>query len=641
MNLYSKLTVLSVALVAIAAGALFFFTNLHVSRAIKAELVSNLSRQSERSVETIEQFILSRQTDVRMAALNPYMRIRDIPQEELNTRLAELKEINALYSGFSYYTLDSVRIADSNREGLGEKTKVAEFWAVVDSEKESMVNIGTGSGGNTQLELACLVRDYYTESPLGILVGSLDVNSLYALMGNFQLDTEGERNPDVFWIDSRGAVIYTNTDAEPMTRYDRFDLVRDKNAEGVNVVDTDEDLLFVTGQKGYLDFAGENWKLIIVLSKAEAYAPLYLLRSQILIAIGIILLISVGLALGMANIIVKPIAVLSKSAEAIGRGDLKTQIDTSRNDEIGKLAKILKKTSQMLIAKLGEQRNFNQELEKQKRILETQKREMEHIYEQIHDSINYSKRIQHAILPDINELDKVFADKFLIYRPKDVVSGDFYWFERIRTARKEHMILVVADCTGHGVPGAIMSMIGSNQLTNIVYYQNYIEPEKILARLNRAIKFELYRDSETAGQRHDGMEVGVCVIDLDTMEMIFAGAAIPLYMVRNGELEVFKSPKVTIGQIAGSEREVEQQFKPVTIKLQKGDKLYLSSDGFQDQFGGPSDRRYMAKNFRELISKTSVGISMSQQGSRLEKTYEQWKGQADQTDDVVVLGVEV
>lgn len=306
--------------------------------------------------------------------------------------------------------------------------------------------------------------------------------------------------------------------------------------------------------------------------------------------------------------------------------------------EIEKLARSLDRTTQDLMKRLEDQKELLKQLSKQSST--HSEGATQEALKEINESIIYSKRIQHSMLPDPRTLTKVFNDKLLIYRPRDVVSGDFYWFERIRTGRREHAVIIAADCTGHGVPGAIMSMVASNQLTNIIYYQNYIEPEKILARLDKAIKFELYRDSASDHQRHDGLEAGICVVDLDSLEMSFAGAGIPLHMIRDGELETHKSPKATIGRMDGNEKEVEQQFTPLTIQLQTGDRLYMASDGFKDQFGGSADKRFMAGKFNELLL-SSNNSSMADQEGSINDALDEWMGTTSQTDDILVLGFEI
>ena len=307
--------------------------------------------------------------------------------------------------------------------------------------------------------------------------------------------------------------------------------------------------------------------------------------------------------------------------------------------EIEKIARNLEKQTNDLLKRLEDQKDLLTQLSKQSATHSSSA--SSEALKEIHESLAYSKRIQQSMLPDPKTLTKVFNDKLLLYRPKDVVSGDFYWFERIRTGRREHAVIIAADCTGHGVPGAIMSMVSSNQLTNIVYYQNYIEPDKILARLDKAIKFELYRDIDSEAQRHDGLEAGVCVIDLDSLEMNFAGAGIPLLLVRENELNVFKSPKVTIGQMEGNEKEAEQQLNVEKIQLEKGDRLYMASDGFKDQFGGTNDKKFMPTNFQNLILSSGADSTMEDQQIKLEDALEEWMGTTAQTDDILVLGWEI
>ncbi len=351
---------------------------------------------------------------------------------------------------------------------------------------------------------------------------------------------------------------------------------------------------------------------------------------------------SIILALAVANMFVKPILKITKAAEAIAGGNLEVEIPVNSNDELGKLAENLNKASKGLIKRLAEQRKFNETLETQKDEIHAQKLKIEEVNIQISDSIIYAQRIQRSILPELNVMSRLVKDAFVIYKPKDVVSGDFYWFERVRQGRNEYLIIACADCTGHGVPGAIMSIMGSNQLTNIVYYQNYLDPVKILARLDKVIKFELQRDENDDKQRRDGMEIGICVINLDDLSMEFAGAGIPLYLIKNGstELETYKSPKMMVGGIEGDEKEVSEQLEKQTIQLEEGDKIFLSSDGYQDQFGGENDKKFMSKNFKKLIE-DGANSPMSDLKTKLDDEFEAWRGNTPQTDDVVVLGVQI
>lgn len=374
--------------------------------------------------------------------------------------------------------------------------------------------------------------------------------------------------------------------------------------------------------------------LIQVLSVESSIAETTLseFQSGLFLIVTVVIIGSIILALIISNAFVRPIVKLSEAASDIAHGKSDVTLDINSNDEVGTLAKQLTVTSQTLMKQLAEQKNLNSQLAEQKI-------EIEKVNVQLTDSISYSQRIQNSMLPEPSTLKRVVKDLMVFYKPRDIVSGDFYWFERVRQGRNEYLILACADCTGHGVPGAIMSIMGSNQLTNIVYYQNNLDPQKILARLDKAIKLELYRDSKDE-TRKDGMEIGVCVINLDEYTMEFSGVGIPLYFLRNGELEVIKSIKEMVGDMEGEERDVETRIQKRVIEAKKGDRFYMASDGFQDQFGGPGDKKYLSRNLRNLFVKFS-DIPLKQQTSEFEKVFNAWKGSGHQTDDVQIIGFEL
>lgn len=643
MNIYIKLTLLVTSLVIASSATLFLLTDGQVKEAVREEVLSNISNQSKQSVENIERFIFSRLNDVKMAAKNPYFSAPNISSEDLNARLKELEELSDLYNSFSYFDMNRIRIADSKSESIGLQHSNSSFWAKL-SKDETVMDIAISeSSGQTVINFASKVYGRSSDEPTGVLLGTVRIDEIYRLMNDLSLGGNGARKLNINWVNSDGILLFSSVTPEGVLRekISKFNLISSANKPGVNIVETDDEFLFITKDSGYLNYEGSDWKLVLSINKNDALLPATNLQSNLILAVVGSFILALIISLFAANGFVKPIARLSKAVEEIGKGNFKTKILVESKDEIGDLAKNILTTNQVLIKRLDEQRVLNKKLRDKLAAMEGQKVDIEEIHQEVKDSIHYSQRIQKSILPDPNVLARVFNDKLLVYKPKDVVSGDFYWFERVRTGRKEHMILIAADCTGHGVPGAIMSMVGSNQLTNIVYYQNYLDAEKILARLDKAIKFELYRDLEEDEPRHDGMEVGVCVVDLDTMEMTFAGAGIPMYFIRDGQIEIYKSPKVTIGRMEGTEKEVEDQFTPMTFHLQKGDRVYLASDGFQDQFGGPSDKRFMNKNFRNLLLVSGQDKTMSDQERKINQVFDHWKGNAEQTDDVLVLGFEV
>jgi serine phosphatase RsbU (regulator of sigma subunit) len=314
------------------------------------------------------------------------------------------------------------------------------------------------------------------------------------------------------------------------------------------------------------------------------------------------------------------------------------------------LARDFSKTSKNLTKKLLEvealsAKTLEQEKEKQ-RILETQKEMLEtQVQERTHeiseqkklieeknkditDSISYAKRIQEAILPEPELLNRIFPEAFILFKPKDIVSGDFYWF----TEAGSKKIFAAADCTGHGVPGALMSMIGCNILNKLVPEQGITQPDLILNRLHEEIRSALRQKDKNSDTR-DGMDIAVIAVENGQLQ--YAAAHRPLYLVRNGTLEEIKADKFPVGGIQTEEKRV---FTNHVLTLQTGDAVYLSSDGFADQFGGESGKKLMTKHFKELLLKISKQ-GMQEQKQALDEAIEKWKGSREQVDDILVVGI--
>lgn len=256
---------------------------------------------------------------------------------------------------------------------------------------------------------------------------------------------------------------------------------------------------------------------------------------------------------------------------------------------------------------------------------------LEHQKKEIQDSINYAKRIQLAILPIEDDMKRWMPESFVLFRPKDVVSGDFYWFQE----KNGKLIIVCADCTGHGVPGAFMSMIGSDRLNNIVSELQVLNPGKILSELNKAIKKSLKQDGEK-GSTRDGMDAAICMIDLKTKTLHYAGANRPLWIVENNDVSEIKANKVAVAGFTPD----EQVYDEHQIELKEGMKFYMSTDGYADQFGGDKGKKYMVKNMKEFILQHCM-TDYTKQRDLLEAELLSWMGTHEQIDDVCVIGFDV
>lgn len=270
-------------------------------------------------------------------------------------------------------------------------------------------------------------------------------------------------------------------------------------------------------------------------------------------------------------------------------------------------------------------KKINSELQSQKQITETKNKE-------ITDSINYAKRIQQAILPPDEILHETFHESFVLYQPKDVVSGDFYGFFK----KEDYFIIAVADCTGHGVPGAFMSMIGHEQLSRIIIEKNITTPAIILDELHQGVRKALKQD-HSSGESRDGMDIALCKIYLTQNKIEYAGANRPLWIIRNNELTETKADKQPIG---GLETDNRKQFTNHLLHLEKNDSLYLFTDGYADQFGGDRGKKFMVKNLERLLIEL-FDEKMKNQQTAINEKFIAWKGSNEQVDDVLIIGIRI
>jgi len=319
-------------------------------------------------------------------------------------------------------------------------------------------------------------------------------------------------------------------------------------------------------------------------------------------------------------------------ANAIGSGQFTTKYEPlSEEDELGHALLIMRddlaENERVLEQKVVER---TAEVVKQKEEIEKQNEKISELYTEVTDSIRYAKRLQEAILPPDDLVKKLLPDSFVLYKPKDIVSGDFYWMDE----KNGKTYFSAVDCTGHGVPGAFMSIVGYNALNNAL--SKCDTPAEILDYLNKEISQTLHRNS-ASGTTKDGMDLSLCSFNPKTLELEYAGAFNPLYIIRNNEVEQIKADKFPIGSYFDGEK---QNYTNHTIQLQKGDYVYIFSDGYADQFGGPRGKKYMYKQFRDYLLEL-VGKKIDTQKNFLNNNIEHWKGALEQVDDILVIGLHI
>lgn len=263
------------------------------------------------------------------------------------------------------------------------------------------------------------------------------------------------------------------------------------------------------------------------------------------------------------------------------------------------------------------------ETERQRRLIQEKNKE-------ITDSINYAQRIQSAVLPTETELKKSFFDIFVLFKPRDIVSGDFYWYDE----SKEFKLIALADCTGHGVPGGFMSMLGYEILQDVIMDSEVRATSEGLKRLDQKVTHTLNKNDKAY---RDGMDLAICAFPKNELAVHYSGANRPLLHFTDGAMRIYKPDKHTIG---GAIDDVEKEFTMHVIPLKKGDMLYLFSDGYADQFGGPQGKKIMSKKLEHLLT-SIASLDCSQQKEKLELAFNDWKGSLEQVDDVCVVGIRI
>ena len=350
----------------------------------------------------------------------------------------------------------------------------------------------------------------------------------------------------------------------------------------------------------------------------------------------LMLLIIIFLIYKKTRVITNPIKKLVDHVNRISNGNLSERADVSGSIEIVTLSRRFNK----MIAELEELyneleqkvRDRTAEVVAQKEEIEAQRDMLAEQQKHIMDSILYSKRLQDAILPTKEFVQELFPESFILYRPKDIISGDFYWFHKHDA---KHYFSAI-DCTGHGVPGALVSMVGQNWLNYAVKDLLLEKPSDILDALNNGV-MTTFKERDDESSVKDGMDIALCCVNYQSMTLEFAGAYNPAIVFSKGEMIVLKGDKFPVGAFF---KGIRGKFSAQQIEVSKGDMVYVFSDGFSDQFGGPNNSKFMTKRFRELLESIHQ-LPLSEQYSILDSTFTQWMGNNEQLDDITVIGVKV
>jgi serine phosphatase RsbU (regulator of sigma subunit) len=377
-----------------------------------------------------------------------------------------------------------------------------------------------------------------------------------------------------------------------------------------------------------------HWVIMSEIDTDEAFEHVYDLRKNIIIVFIGLLITIIFASIIISKKITKPIKQLTGKAQELAGGNLDVHIDVLGKDEIGILSQSFSDMQHSIKNLVDELKDINHNLEQKvldrTQEIQHQKEMVEEKNREILDSINYALRLQSAIIPPSNLIKEKFPDSFVLFKPKDIVSGDFYWMD----VRDKIVSLAVADCTGHGVPGALVSVVGANSLNRCVKEFGLKQPASILDKLRELIieTFEMANHDVK-----DGMDISYVQVDLVKRKAQWAGAHNPIWILRHDSMEIVevKADKQPIGKF-----DYGKPFTNHEIDLNPGDCLYMFSDGYADQFGGEKGKKFKAATMRDLFI-SMKNVPMEIQKEKINAAFEDWKNVLEQVDDVCVMGIRI
>ncbi len=563
-----------------------------------------------------------------------------------------------------YSVYKEVDFATSLMDGPYKNSNIARvFRDVRDSDDKDFVKLVDfesyhPSGNAPAAFIASPIYD--GDQKLGVLIFQMPIDRINEIMTNRHewaevgLGESGEtyivsddytlRNQSRFYIEDEEnyfkMITEIGTPESTITKIKNFESTI--GLQKVQTIGTEEALAGKTDTKIFEDYRGVpvlssfkplnilnnqdvHWVIMSEIDRDEAFAHVYDLRKNILVVFGGLFLAIILASFFISKKITKPIKLLTLKARELANGNLDVEIEPANRDEIGVLSESfsnMQHSIKDLVHNLEDKvKERTQEIQHQKDVVEEKNRE-------IVDSINYALRLQNAIIPTKAKVRESLPDSFVLFKPKDIVSGDFYWMADLG----EDVLIAAVDCTGHGVPGAMVSVVGANGLNRCVKEFELKQPAAIIDKLTDLV-IETFESGDD--EVKDGMDCAFCSVNLKKRTLEYAGANNPLWIVRkdSDEIEEIKANKQPIGSF-----EFRQAFTNHKVQLNEGDVVYFFSDGYVDQFGGPKGKKLKYKALKSIILDIR-NKPMTEQEEILEREFESWKGTLEQLDDVCVIGI--
>ena len=622
MNLYFKFAFLGTALVVTTATGLFYFSNQSIRQSLKRQIIKEFEAQASFKINNIDRFIQQRRSDIQLAALNPILRSRTrFETEELNALLKDMTRINYLYTSYSFFDTNRVRIADSRGLDIGKQHSLSNYWKQVDFRRPNgnfYLDFSVSESiGKAVVHCGSVVYDYRGK-PIGFLVSRILVDRLYDVFIENLKGMESHRS-QITLLDENGRFLYSSKDPVGNFKkpFSQFDYAQILNGNKSASTELGNELYVIKRDNGYLNYKGKGWVLIFSVPLESALLPLTEAQNDLIIALILTIFCAVLASFWATRIIVRPIKQLTETAREIASGNLDASFLIRTQDELETLGLQLQKMARNMRFRLDEKTRLSDELLIKNRL--------------ITDSIRFAKEIQSKFLPESSAFNKLFSSHFVLFLPKDIVSGDFYYLHQ----RGKKIFFAIGDCTGHGVPGALMMMKSIFVLSQVIETEGVDSPEQIIGRMQSKL-LPPKQDVED-GDFFSGFDVGICVFDTESAHIRFAGLGIDLMVWNNETLQV----------LPGQRRSHSQVFDPSIpsaslhqMNYHRGNRFLLATDGLKDQIGGESRKKMLRRNM-ERKAKSLQNLTMEEQRTQWQSFLDDWMAFENQLDDITLVGIEI
>ncbi len=656
IGIHLKLVALCLGVVFYSGLSLFYISDKKTEHSLEEQIGLNLQTKSSYVMNTIDHFIYERLSDIQDIAEEPIF-LKEEPLSEVSKRMKIIKKHYPLYESFSFFDTSRVRLVDTDGIEIGKKHSLSKYWHKLE-KGEVVMDISKSEA--TQEIVMHFASTVYNEKgdKIGYIVSRVLIDELYKVFGDMVSKTELGSNILIDLIDQDGTILYSNNHPELVLKatHPKLDVVKnyliqeEESIEKHSFFKTEKDIFLYSEEKGYMDYEGSHWALVMSVPKSVAFAPAEDLKNTLIQFFIPILLLAVFLAFLFSQYLSRPLVMLTNVAREYGKGNFDVDFKISTNDEREVLASSLQWMASQLKQKMEQQSQLNSILSSKFKEVSAQKNRIEDQQEEIQASLRYAQHMQEAMLPPLDDFKNEFFNLSVFYQPLKLVSGDFYYFERVVDENGKNCFVVASiDCTGHGVPGAFMTIIANNLLQQIIHIERNTVPSVILEKLHLGVKKALHQQDKGSIKSqgrylNDGMDIALCTINTDDRTVTYSGAYRPCLHVHQNKVNQLKGARCSIGGSRDLFREryglekSDKIFTDMSFSYEKGDTIFMFSDGITDQFGFESNQKYSVRRLQKKIEENHQEL-IKDQLSCIQDDLQTWRGSEPQTDDMVLIGL--